>query len=368
MLFYWRDTLENLIMYNVLKKKINSKNMIRIGIICPSEIAFRRFLPALQKDKRFEFAGIGIASPNEWFGDIVNISQETIDNQQNKEHDKAQKFIDIAGGKIYNGYESLVKSDDIDAVYIPLPPALHYKWTKLALESEKHVFVEKPSTTEAKDTTELISIAKNNGLALHENYMFIYHDQLKYINDVIASGEIGDVRLYRITFGFPRRKQNDFRYSKNLGGGALIDAGGYTIRYATYLLGMDVTIKTAQLNYENGFEVDMYGSATMSNSKGITAQLAFGMDNDYKCEIEIWGSKGTINSNRILTAPAGFVPEYTIKKNQDYEIRKLPTDDAFYKSIVRFFNCIVNSVTRDEEYTILQKQANLISQFKDITK
>ena len=44
--------------------------MIRIGIICPSEIAFRRFLPALQKAlDKFTFVGVAIASPEEWFGD-----------------------------------------------------------------------------------------------------------------------------------------------------------------------------------------------------------------------------------------------------------------------------------------------------------
>ena len=57
----------------------------------------------------------------------------------------------------------------------------------------------------------------------------------------------------------------------------------------------------------------MYGSATMVNDEGMVAQLAFGMDNDYKCDLEIWGSLGTITSNRILTAPVGFVPSYTIK-------------------------------------------------------
>ena len=46
--------------------------MIKIGIICPSEIAFRRFLPALQKaNDEIQFAGIAIASPEEWFGDVV---------------------------------------------------------------------------------------------------------------------------------------------------------------------------------------------------------------------------------------------------------------------------------------------------------
>lgn len=342
--------------------------MIRIGIICPSEIAFRRFLPALQKaSNKIQFAAIGIASPEEWFGDLTNVSQEQIDEQQTREHAKAQTFIDQYGGEIVVGYDNLISSDLIDAVYIPLPPALHHKWAKKALEAGKHVLVEKPSTTCLEDTDDLISIATQKSLALHENYMFIYHDQLQAVQDVVVSGEIGDVRLYRITFGFPMRQLNDFRYNKTLGGGALLDAGGYCMKYANYLLGDSAKVVTAQANDIEGFEVEMYGSATMVNDKGTVVQIAFGMDNDYKCEVEIWGSKGTINSNRILTAPAGFVPSYSIKKNQDIETRNLPADDAFLKSIERFVACVENADVRKEEYEILHRQETLVEQFKTLS-
>lgn len=212
--------------------------MIRFGIICPSEIAFRRFLPALQNaGDKIKFAAIGIASPKEWFGDLTNISQEAIDLQQSRERIKAQSFIDQFGGEIIVGYGNLVSSVKIDAVYLPLPPALHFQWAQKALEAGKHVFVEKPSTTSLADTDDLIRIASEKELALHENYMFVYHDQLDALNKVVQSGEIGNVRLYRISFGFPLRQLNDFRYNKKLGGGALLDAGGYCMKYARYLLG-----------------------------------------------------------------------------------------------------------------------------------
>ncbi|GAA6528562.1 NDP-hexose-3-ketoreductase [Segatella asaccharophila] len=343
--------------------------MIKIGIICPSEIAYRRFLPALKQDSRFEFVGIGMASTAEWYGTTTNINTEVNKVRIERERSKAQTFIDACGGgKIYDSYSSLVSSKDVDAVYLPLPPALHYQWAKQALENGKHVFVEKPTTTDSADTKTLITLAHNKGLALHENYMFVYHNQLKAINDVVASGEIGDIRLYRITFGFPRRAKNDFRYNKALGGGALIDAGGYTLKYASFLLGRSAKLVAAHLNYLSEFDVDIFGSATMINDAGVTAQLAFGMDCDYKCEIEIWGSKGTITSNRILTAPAGFVPEYTIKKNQDYETRKLPADDAFCKSIGRFYDCIIDKSIRENEYELVQNESDLLTQFKTMAE
>jgi len=339
--------------------------MIRIGILGPSEIAFRRFMPALQKaGKSFQFAGIGIASPEEWFGDTSKVSAEAIEEQKSNEISRAKAFTDLYGGKVIMGYDALVSSPDVDAVYCPLPPALHYKWAKLALQNNKHVFVEKPSTTSLADTEDLIAIASKNGLALHENYMFIFHSQLDELSSVVKSGEIGDVRLYRTTFGFTRKSSNAFRYNKALGGGALLDVGGYCIKYANYLLGGDANVASAQANCLDDFEVDMYGSATLVNNNGQIAQLAFGMDNDYRCDIEIWGSLGTITSGRIFTAPNGFVPTYTIKKNQDIEIRKLSADDAFLKSILHFGACINSENTRKENYKLLCKQIQLVEQFK----
>lgn len=343
--------------------------MIKIGIICPSEIAFRRFLPALQQDQDFQFAGVAIASPNEWFGETLQkTSKDQIESQQNNELSKAQSFIDSFGGRIFKSYEEIIASQEIDAIYIPLPPSLHYKWSKLALENGKHVFVEKPATTNLIETEKIISIAQQNQLALHENYMFVFHNQIEALKEIITSGEIGDVYLYRITFGFPRRAAFDFRYNKELGGGALLDAGGYTLKYANYLLGDTAKIVSANLNYINEFDVDIFGTATIINNKGLTAQVAFGMDNDYQCNIEVWGSKGTITSDRILTAPAGFVPQCTIKKNQEFKTLKLPTDDAFLKSINHFKNCITNNTLRKKNYILIHNQADLVSQLKKITQ
>ena len=108
--------------------------MIKIGIICPSEIAFRRFLPSLQQTEEFLYVGVAVASPAEWFGDkLSSVDQETIDKVQSSEKEKAQKFVDAYGGKIFDGYGTLISSDEIDAIYLPLPPALHFMRAEMAL-------------------------------------------------------------------------------------------------------------------------------------------------------------------------------------------------------------------------------------------
>ena len=347
----------------------NLCKMIRIGIVCPSEIAFRRFMPALQKCEGLKYIGIAYSLPQEWFGDkIATVSPDDIEAMKVRELSKAQNFQNTYGGEIFEGYENIIKSEAIDAVYIPLPPALHYRWAKLALENGKHVFVEKPSTTCFAETSDLVEVARKHKLGIHENYMFIYHNQLEALQEVVKNETIGDVCLYRISFGFPMRASSDFRYNKALGGGALLDAGGYTIKYACYLLGETARMLCASKQYIDGFDVEMGGTATMINDKGVCAQLAFGMNNDYKCSIEIWGSKGTITSERILTAPEGFVPEYTLKQNQDYSTHKLPADDSFLKSMKVFKNCVEQEEVRKAEYEVLLTQERFIDEFQKLSE
>lgn len=337
----------------------------KVGVICPSEIAFRRFLPSLKRVKEFEFAGVAIASPEEWAGE-GKVTEATLSIIE-KERAKAQTFIDAYGGKIYEGYQTLIDSPEIVVVYLPLPPALHFKWAKNVLESGKHAYVEKPFTTSLKDTQALLGIAREKGLAVHENYMFIFHKQLQAVNNIIASGEIGKVRQYRISFGFPRRAANDFRYNKALGGGALLDAGGYCMKYASWLLGDTARLVCANACYEPEWEVDIFGSATMVNDEGIICQLSFGMDCDYKCDLEAWGSMGTLATGRILTAPDGLEPDVVIKHNQEYETRKLPADNAFECSIRHFHNCLLDSKVRNDNYTKIERQSSFVSEYKKLS-
>lgn len=333
---------------------------IRIGIICPSEIAFRRFLPALQKNEHFLFVGVAVANKQEFQGATDEVLQ--------KEKTKAQSFVDAYGGSIFDGYLNMIASDQIDAVYLPLPPALHYFWAKKALEYGKHVMVEKPSTCFLCHTQDLVDTARLAGLALHENYMFVFHNQIAVLKDLVQKDEkIGTPWLYRISFGFPRRAPNDFRYNKKLGGGALLDAGGYTLRYATEILGPTAKVVAANVNYSPDFEVEVFGTATLVNDAGLTVQTAFGMDNDYHCDLEVWGSKGTLSTGRILTAPVGCVPSYTLKVNQDYSQHSLPEDDAFFKSLQRFASCVENKEVREDNYNVIVKQETLVQQFREIS-
>ena len=343
--------------------------MIRIGIICPSEIAFRRFLPALKKCQEYSYVGVAVADKSEWFGESADsVSDSEFEKTRSGELEKAENFRNEYSGKIFENYASLISDPEIDAVYVPLPPALHFKWAEMALKNGKHVLVEKPSTVSGEDSRKLISLAKEKGRALHENYMFAFHDQLKAINEIVSNGTLGAVRLYRLDFGFPRRSMRDFRYSRNMGGGALLDCGGYTLKYATMLLGEDARLEYARMNYTDEFEVDLYGSAALSNKDGQVVQIGFGMDNAYKCTLEIWGSEGRLVTGRVLTAPAGFTPSYELIRGNGSEVHDLPADDTFFKSLKYFSSCISDLEIREESYRNIQKQADLVDEFRKLSE
>lgn len=325
-------------------------NKIKIGIICPSEIAFRRFMPALIKSSFFEY--IGVAYPN--LSDWNTASAANIEVEKNKALNFKKKY----GGQIFEGYQRLLERTDIDAVYLPLPPALHYEWAKMALMNNKHVFVEKPSTTNSIQTNELVEIANKFNLALHENYMFQYHKQISVIKGLINTGIIGNLRLIRTSFGFPKRSELDFRYNRELGGGALLDCGGYPIKLLDILFDHDMKINSSNLFY-NENNVDIYGSIQVK-SKNISGQISFGMDNSYRCDLDIWGSVGSITTNRIFTAPDGLKTEILVTSNEGVKSIEVDPDDTFEKSIDTFYECIINKEKRLKEFAEIKRQIDYI--------
>ena len=313
---------------------------MRIGILGTSDIAFRRFLPALQKCTEFTYAGVASRTPQ-----------------------KAVPFQEAFGGTIYETYDALIEDETIDAVYVPLPPALHYAWGRKVLEHGKHLFMEKPFAATEQETRELLELAEERHLIVHENYMFLWHAQMDFIRDQLRNGTVGDIRVLRMSFGFPRRSANDFRYDRSLGGGAILDCGGYPIRLALELLGNDAQMTQACVCGLDGFEVEMYGNAVMTNAKGQTAQIAFGMDNAYRCELEIWGSNATLRADRIFTAGADYQPVLTIQTSRDVRTETLEADDQFLNSI-RHFAGMINKGTSTEAAAIL-RQAQLVDQLRE---
>ena len=338
--------------------------MIKIGVLGTSGIAERRMIPAIRKEPSFAYAGVA-ASTKEEMGfpgtdaDFLPLLE--------KKREKAARIQQTFGGKIYESYTSLLADPDIGAVYIALPPALHFRWIKTALQRGKHVLAEKPFTTRETDAAELATLARQRNLAMIENYGFCYHGQMELIKNLIAGGAVGELRLVRATFGFPHRDASDFRYNRDLGGGALLDCGGYTLKAASAILGPETEVLSAVSIQPDGYEVDLFGNVMARNPKGICAQLSYGMDHAYRCELEIWGSKGLITAPRIFTAPDGFPAPVRLKTAQGIEEQTV-SDDQFQRIVSHFETCIHVEHVREQVLDEILQQSRLTERVRQLAR
>ncbi|WP_214415224.1 Gfo/Idh/MocA family protein [Sphaerisporangium fuscum] len=129
---------------------------------------------------------------------------------------------------VHPDYESLVADPAIDAVYNPLPNALHAEWTLRALEAGKHVLCEKPFTSNAEQARAVAEAAEKSGLVVMEAFHYRYHPLMERALEIVRT-ELGEVRHVETWMCFPLPRFSDIRYSFELGGGALMDAGCYAV-------------------------------------------------------------------------------------------------------------------------------------------
>ena len=93
-------------------------------------------------------------------------------------------------------YEEVVTRSDIDIVVIATPVSSHYSIAKLALESGKHCFIEKPITASVAEAEELIALADSKGVTLFVDHTFIYTGAVKKMKEIVESGRIGDIYYF----------------------------------------------------------------------------------------------------------------------------------------------------------------------------
>jgi predicted dehydrogenase len=130
---------------------------------------------------------------------------------------------------VHTGYEELIADPEIDAIYNPLPNGLHGRWTTAALDAGKHVLCEKPFTANRSEAETVAADAERTGLVVMEAFHYRYHPLAARMRQIVDSGELGRLRHVEAWNCFPLPKFSDIRYSLDLAGGALMDAGCYAV-------------------------------------------------------------------------------------------------------------------------------------------
>jgi predicted dehydrogenase len=245
---------------------------------------------------------------------------------------------------------------------------LHKEWVNKALLAGNHVYAEKSIASNLMDAEEMVSNAEAMNLALMEGFMFQYHQQHQVVKDLINNGDIGAIRYFTSSFGFPPLGDDNFRYDEVIGGGALLDAAAYTVRAVHFLLGADFEVNGASVYYDPDLNTSIYGSAFLSDSKGIGAAISFGFDNFYQCSYEIWGEKGKIIADRAFTPRFNYSPTISIMKPEGTNTIAVDPQNHFIKAFEEFYQTIKNPLKREKHYSEILLQSKTLEQIKRLSK
>lgn len=174
--------------------------------------------------------------------------------------------------KVHDGYEALVTDPAIDAVYVPLPNALHGRWIRAALEAGKHVLVEKPFAANAAEAREIADLAAASGCVVMEGLHHRYHPASVRIEQIIASGELGTIERVEAVNCYWLRDFSGSRYSYPLGGGATMDLGSYIVDTVRVYGGSTPDVVSAQAKL-HGPEIDRVMTAELRFPEGHSGRL-----------------------------------------------------------------------------------------------
>jgi D-xylose 1-dehydrogenase (NADP+, D-xylono-1,5-lactone-forming) len=178
--------------------------------------------------------------------------------------------------RAHGSYEALLADPDVDAIYNPLPNALHVEWSIRALQAGKHVLCEKPLSRRPEDVDRAFDVAEREGRVLAEAFMWRHHPQVARARELLDGGAIGDLRIIRAHFAFVAADPEDIRLQPSLDGGGLMDVGCYCVSGCRTLAGAEPERAWAEL-VPGGHGVDVALAATLRFPGDVLAHFDCGV-------------------------------------------------------------------------------------------
>jgi len=216
---------------------------------------------------------------------------------------KAKQAADKLGiPKAYGSYEELLADTEIEAVYNPLPNHLHVPVSIQAAEAGKHVLCEKPLSMNAAEAEELIAARDRTGVLIQEAYMVRWHPQWRRVREIVRSGEIGELRGIQGLFSYYNDDPANVRNIAGIGGGAVMDIGGYPTVIARYLFADEPTRVVSLLDRDPSFQTDRLGSVILDFPGGQASFMCSTQMVPYQ-RMQICGTKGRIEVEIPFNAP-----------------------------------------------------------------
>ena len=224
---------------------------------------------------------------------------------------RAQRFaLDHGSLRVEPGYDALLESPDVNAVYIALPAALHAHWTVRALRAGKHVLCEKPFASNAGEAEQMVAAAALADRVLLEAFHYRFHPLADRIRAIAASGEIGRIDAIDGVFTVAIRP-GDIRHDLALGGGGLIDLGCYPVHWARLVASSEPAVVSAEATLgAPGIDMSMTAELAFTAPDGgpgararIHCSMASGMER--RATLHVRGDRGELTVENPLAPHAG---------------------------------------------------------------
>ena len=198
---------------------------------------------------------------------------------------------ELGGAGAHGSYDALVDDPSVEAVYVATPHPQHAAVVEAALRAGKAVLCEKPLTAELAETERLLEVAAASGGFLMEAVWMRFNPLVQRVVDLVEQGELGEIRSLSAAFGFHAPYDPAGRmWAPELGGGALLDLGIYTVDLAQMVLGTPTSVEATGSLAPTG--VDQESSIALTYASGARAQLAQSILTDLPCTALVVGSHG----------------------------------------------------------------------------
>ncbi len=241
----------------------------------------------------------------------------------------------------YDEYDALVRSKDIDAVYIALPNSMHMDFAVRALENGKHVLCEKPLAVTSHECKMMMEAAERGNAKLMTAYRLHFEAANLQAMEIVKSGKIGTPRIFNSLFSFQIKEEN-IRLERRLGGGSVYDLGIYCINAARQVFQSEPeeVIATSAQNSDSRFsEVDEMTAATMVFPGGGLATFCSSFGAADSSMYEVIGTKGSLRMEPAYDYSEPLKMKVTVNgKTKEKKFKKM---DQFAPELLYFSKCIL---------------------------
>lgn len=254
--------------------------------------------------------------------------------------DRAEYFKDKHKlTEIYTDFNAFCASTNFDAVYIATPNAFHFEQAKLAIQNKKHVLIEKPATINAEQFKMLSKLAHEYQVTVMEAMKSTVLPSFRQLaTEEMNIGELryADFHYHQYSSRYDKYKNGiiENAFKPELGNGALMDLGVYTIAPAIHLFGLPKSVKANGFLLEKG--ADGQGNAIL-DYETFQVTISYSKICDRRTPSEIIGEDGYVLINKISEPIEINKFKRDGSDNGTYQIE----DEYLMKDeIMEFINCI----------------------------